>query len=249
MTADFVDEYSDAERYDAEYGGYACDFDFFLDLLDVFRTHPCDILDLGCGTGRLTFKLAENGHHLTGLDGSVEMLARAQEKDGRGRIQWVHGDLRAFGLGKTFDLITMTGNTFQALLSDDDQQIMLDCVKKHMKPGSLFAFNTRNPSLEHIYNTSKFEHWHTFKDGENHAVKVSGRQSYNPQTYIMTYETKRQWSNHETLSFLHIRFTPYDALMTLLKSCGFTILNTYSAWDKSPFTEDSPSMICVCFVV
>ena len=39
------------------------------------------VLDLACGTGTLTWKLAERGFEMIGVDSSAEMLAQAQSKD------------------------------------------------------------------------------------------------------------------------------------------------------------------------
>lgn len=51
------------------------------------------ILDLGCGTGRQTFRLAERGALITGVDQSEGMLNRAREKNGRGTVTFLHFDL------------------------------------------------------------------------------------------------------------------------------------------------------------
>ena len=77
-------------------------------------------------------------------------------------------------------------------------------------------------------------------------VSVFGRQSYNPTTHIMTYETKREYPDFDILSPLQIRFTPYDELVALLESCNLTITNIYGDFNHNPFMENSPSIICVC---
>jgi hypothetical protein len=74
------------------------------------------------------------------------MLTLAQEKSQNLLIEWVHEDIRHFQLNRKFDLITLVGNAFQALLTDDDQTRMWLCVKLHLNPDGIFAFNTRNPN-------------------------------------------------------------------------------------------------------
>ncbi|MBP9692837.1 MAG: class I SAM-dependent methyltransferase [Alphaproteobacteria bacterium] len=53
---DNLEEYSDPLLYDTEYGRYTGDFDLFLNLIETGS-----VLDLACGTGRLTIPLAKKG--------------------------------------------------------------------------------------------------------------------------------------------------------------------------------------------
>ncbi|HST01570.1 MAG TPA: class I SAM-dependent methyltransferase, partial [Usitatibacter sp.] len=45
-----------------------------LDLLSAHLPAACSVLDLGCGTGRLTRPLLERGHSVTAVDNSIDML-------------------------------------------------------------------------------------------------------------------------------------------------------------------------------
>jgi SAM-dependent methyltransferase len=69
------------------------DLDRLLGTLEL-AVGPADhVLDLGCGIGRLTRVLAERAAHVTALDVSPEMLARAQEEHpDLGNVTWVLGD-------------------------------------------------------------------------------------------------------------------------------------------------------------
>lgn len=65
------------------------------------------ILDVGCGTGRHSHRLARAGAVVTGVDYSEGMLAKAEAKPGAGAIRWVRHDLAAplpFGEGE-FDRV------------------------------------------------------------------------------------------------------------------------------------------------
>jgi trans-aconitate methyltransferase len=127
------------------------------------------------------------------------MLDLARQKSEGLSIQWIQGDIREFDLKQTFDLIVMTGNSFQALLTTEDQMRMLVCVKKHLKPGGVFAFNTRNPSKNDLKTISEFEWWHDFQDEKGETVHVNGKQDYNPGLQTVTYTPKRVWPSHETV--------------------------------------------------
>src|SRR4051812_45146368 len=71
---------------------------------DLARRSPGPVLELGCGTGRVSIPVARTGAHLVGIDRSEEMLAHARRRGKRarpkgtnavGRLSWIRGDIRA----------------------------------------------------------------------------------------------------------------------------------------------------------
>ena len=58
---------------------------------------------------------------------------------------FLDGDARTFKSEKRFSMIYLTGNAFQAFLSDEDQNCLLKTVYMHLKPNGIFAFETHNP--------------------------------------------------------------------------------------------------------
>src|SRR5690625_1478732 len=65
------------------------------------------IVDLGCGTGEITIRLAEKGFQLTGVDLSAHMLSHAQQKSTNIKpIRWINQDIRQLNGFKHVDLFT-----------------------------------------------------------------------------------------------------------------------------------------------
>jgi SAM-dependent methyltransferase len=238
-----LEEYADPDLYDAEYGSYQGDFDLYLNLIN-----GGDVLDLACGTGRLTIPFAEKGLKAVGLDASQAMLARVQGKSKNLLIEWVHRDIRDFQLNHKFDLITLAGNAFQALPSNEDQERMLLCVRGHLKPSGIFAFNTRNPTPNDMRTTADYEFWHDFIDPGGQLVKVYGKQTYHPSTDIVCYTTKRIWSDAETITDIELRFTSLETLEVNLEKLGFDVMNRYGDFHKNPYSDTSENIILVCRV-
>ena len=77
------------------------------------------MLELACGTGRVTIPLAESGINITGVDISESMLSHAQAKTKEKEvdIEWIKADCRNFHLNKKFNLIVFPFNTI-AILHD-----------------------------------------------------------------------------------------------------------------------------------
>lgn len=241
MKKNLTDEYEDPHIYDAEYGSYREDMPFFLNLRS-----KGDVLDLACGTGRLTIPLAKKGCRVIGLDTTLAMLARARKNATGVDINWVHGDMTQFALDQSFDLITLAGNSFQALLTEKEQYKLFTCVKKHLKPAGIFAFDTRNPLAYELISTSEFEQWHSFEDADGKLVAVYGQQTYDKTSQIITYTTKRVWHDHETLSTIQLRYASLEHITCLIQKSGMTLLNAYGDHQNNAYTENSPSIVVVC---
>jgi len=104
------------------------------------------VLELGCGTGRLSIPIARAGVALVGVDRSSPMLARAQRKarslrsrrDGRrrGRLRLVRGDIRALPFsGRRFSLVLAPYGVLQSLIRPRDLSAALASVARVIAPG------------------------------------------------------------------------------------------------------------------
>jgi SAM-dependent methyltransferase len=112
------------------------------------------VLELGCGTGRILFPIAEAGRDVVGLDASADMLAIAGEKlarrapDLRSRVQLVRGDMRDFALARRFALVTIPYRAFLHNLSVEDQRRTLARVRDHLAPDGRLVFNVFDPKVQ-----------------------------------------------------------------------------------------------------
>lgn len=237
-----LEEYRDPINYDLEFGGEINKYNFYLELA---KSNPGEVLELACGTGLTTIPLSKSGITITGIDISSAMLEYARVKAQGLPVTFSEGDARTFESEKRFSMIYLTGNAFQAFLSDEDQIALLRTVYKHLKPNGIFAFETRNPKGTDL-SSQEETIWGEFIDKDGINVKVSGMQSYDARNHIMHWITFRDWGYKKTTSRIACRFTDNDTLKSLLTSHGFSIENQYSDWDKTLFSPLSSSIISVC---
>jgi 2-polyprenyl-3-methyl-5-hydroxy-6-metoxy-1,4-benzoquinol methylase len=114
------DLYKHPEEYDREHLGDEEDVGFYLSLSR--RLAPRKVLEVGCGTGRITLPLAQIGFDLVGLDNQPEMLQKAEERrlqapsEIRQRIQFIEGDMRTWSDGSDFDLILIPASSITHVL-------------------------------------------------------------------------------------------------------------------------------------
>ena len=112
------------------------------------------VLELGAGTGRIAWPLAEAGFEATGLDLSPAMLRRAEAKGQRypaavrERIRFVAGDMADFQLDQTFALVIIAYRSFQALIKPEDQRRSLTCIHRHLEPGGRLIMDLFDPRLD-----------------------------------------------------------------------------------------------------
>ena len=112
------------------------------------------LLELGCGTGRISLPLARAGVRLVGVDRSAHMLARALRRAttvqakrqghgrARGRLRLVRADIRVLPFRpELFSTVIAPYGILQSLLRDSDLQATLDSVRTVLKPGGLFGLD------------------------------------------------------------------------------------------------------------
>lgn len=155
------DSWGDAELYELETADEPdFDFDYWQGLVRELR--PRRVLELACGTGRLSVPLALAGlsaredFELVGLDSSEPFLARAREQVDaqpeavRAAVRFQLGDMRDFALEGTFDLIAMPFNALAYLYNAHDQLAALTTARRHLAADGRLAFDLLAPRLDYL---------------------------------------------------------------------------------------------------
>ena len=127
-----------ARLYDA-FDGPRVDLNLYLGI--AAELEAASVLDVGCGTGSLAVMLASSGRTVVGVDPALASLEIARAKESR--VTWIHGDATTLP-ALSVDLATMTGNVAQVFLGDD-WEATLRGVRRALKPGGHFVFETRRP--------------------------------------------------------------------------------------------------------
>src|SRR5687767_5211423 len=97
-----------AAGYDAEHASTPVtveDIPFYVGLAQEAAAAGQAVLELGCGTGRVTLPIAEAGVEVVGVDSAPAMLDVARQKAaGRENPRWVEADMTSFRLDQRFGL-------------------------------------------------------------------------------------------------------------------------------------------------
>lgn len=252
--------YDDIPGYGALYDGvpaYAARGDVAFYREEALRANG-PVLEVGCGTGRVLLPTARSGVNITGLDGSLEMLARCrthlaeESAETQSRVTLHQGDATAFDLHEKFALITAPFRVLQMLTTIDEQLGLVGSVARHLAPGGRFVFDVYNPRYDLLLQdrTQEQEEVPTtvLPDGRTlrRTVRVprvrmtdqvnelelfyyvADREGATPKRYVHAFEMR--W-------FLRAE------LVHLLARVGLMVTNVWGDFDRSAYADASRELI------
>lgn len=138
------------------YTGFAALYDSFMEnipydqwtaaIIDILKVHGISdgiVLDLGCGTGVMTRKLAQAGYDMIGVDLSYDMLQEAQLKEAEDSlgILYLCQDMREFELYGTVRACICACDSINYLTSIQDLVTCFKLVNNYLDPSGLFIFD------------------------------------------------------------------------------------------------------------
>ena len=196
------------------------------------------VLDLGCGSGRMTVELARRGYDMVGVDSSPEMLTVARESaEASGlaeRCLWLMQDMCDFELYGTVEAVVCCLDTLNHLTSYRDLRKMLSLVHNYLVPGGLFLFDVNSrEKFEAVYADNAY----TFASDNAFCI---WQNEYDPKTHIadfyvtlFTEEADGRYVRSEELT--RERMYPTPMLLRELRKAGFTPLSV----GDQPYTRSA----------
>lgn len=140
---------SSADFYDLDFTKtHYDDVEFYLDLV---KQHGNEVLELCCGTGRITIPIAKNNISITAIDISKEMLSifrqklKQEQEEVSSRISIIESDMTNFSLDKKFNCILIPFHSFQALTDTSQISQALKTIFHHLTDEGVFILNLFRP--------------------------------------------------------------------------------------------------------
>ena len=241
--------YKDGFHYDLINKPITEDIPFYLSQI---RRYGDPVLELACGTGRITIPIADAGFEIIGLDMSASMLRQAKRKADERRItiEWVKADCREFDLNKKFSVIFIPFNSIAHIHDLESIEALFGSVKKHLKDGGKFIIDAFVPKLEYLVrNPEKRYPVAKYQDpyGKGKMV-VTETNVYDNDTQINRIKWYSKLSNKqdEVVEELNMKMYYPQELDLLLHYNGFVIDHKFGNYDSSPFVSASPKQLIIC---
>lgn len=212
--------------------------------------HSGQILELGCGTGRILIPLALNGHRVVGLDNDRGMLTVLYDHvygTDCSDISIFQADFTKFRLASRFSLIFMPCNTFSTLTADARQSV-LEGALRHLAPKGIFAVSLPNPRLlKRLPDRAEIEAEAEFShplDGE--PVIVSSAWEKRKHQFIVHWYYDHLLPDgiiqRVSVQVKHL-LTSAQTYIDEMRTAGFTSFQQYGDYDRSPYMRQSPQLI------
>ncbi len=192
-----------------------------------------EVLDLGCGTGAMTFPLRELGYDMIGLDISYEMLAVARETAdslGADDILWLCQDMRRFELYGTVQGAVCALDGINHLCGIRDLDSCLRLLHNYTEPGGVFVFDVNTPK--------KFATFYGDNDYilEDEDVMCCWQNSYDKRRgictfYLTVFEKNSDGSWRRTDTEQRERCYTRRKLENALESAGFEVCGFFGDFD------------------
>ena len=239
------------------YTSFASVYDLFMDnvpyeewcafLCKILAQHGITdgpILDLGCGTGKMTRLMSEQGYDMTGIDNAAEMLQIAAMEPGEVPILYQLQDMQDLELDGCVRAVYSVCDCVNYVLDEEELQQAFSRVHEYLEEDGAFIFDVNTSYkytkllAENTFAESRDEGsfiWDNYYD-EEERINEYDLTLFIPEgdeLYRRYTETHYQ-RNYET-----------ETLLKLLKNAGFTDICVYDDYTDAPLCEMSERAVFV----
>lgn len=244
---DCLELYEDAEFYDVEFAARDLEIPFFR---KHARQSGGPVLEVACGTGRLTLPIARDGVDITGLDVSRPMLEQARRNAASAglSIEWMEQDCRAMCVDKTFALIFSATNAMQHLPDTESANRFLRSARRLLRPGGQLILDVFNPAPAKLARPGTVRYVQkTITTPTGETIQVEAASEYHSATQVLSFQLFYIQSGR-TLRTKRVNMRCFfpEELLSLCRTNGFEIVTRFGNYDESTFADDSPKQVVIC---
>lgn len=198
------------------------------------------LMELGCGTGKVTEMFYDRGYKMVGLDLSADMLGIAMDK-GRskdGEILYLLQDMTEMELYGTFDAFYSIGDSMNYILEPESLTRVFSLVNNYLELGGVFIFDLKTQYLfEEIMADN------TFADDREEISFIWDNYYYEEEKineYGVNIFLRGEDGRYDKFMETHYQKAySVDEIKEMIEASGLTFVAVYDAFTKDAPKEDS----------
>ena len=232
-----VAEFYDALNADFDYRAYAS---YIVGQIKANEKIDSSLLlDLACGTGKMTFLLREYGYDMTGVDISEEMLGVARDicyDKGIDDVLLLCQGMQNFELYGTVDACVCCLDSLNYLTKTDDLEKCLSLVHNYLIPDGVFIFDINTPyRFENVYAQNAY-----ILECDN--ALLAWQNDYNKKSklckfYLSLFEENEDGSYTRSDEIQTEKCYSKKQILSLLEKTGFEVISIHGDFDGTPATD------------
>ncbi|MBQ3062004.1 MAG: class I SAM-dependent methyltransferase [Lachnospiraceae bacterium] len=195
------------------------------------------VLDLGCGTGKLTRRLKAKGYDMIGIDNSEDMLSIAREKSDDG-ILYLMQDMREFELYGTVNAVISICDCINYITEKEDLLQVFKLVNNYLEKNGVFIFD-----LNTEYKYSQIIGDSVIADNRENESFIWENTYYEEEKineYEVTLFIKKDSGLYEKHVETHYqRAYSLKEIKGLLQKAGMEFITSYDAFTNEPVRNNS----------
>jgi SAM-dependent methyltransferase len=245
--------YERPRYYDHAFRAHRADVLFYAKLA---KKHRGPVLELGAGTGRVTFGIAKAGVDVVAVDRAPSMLEHARVRleklppAVRGHVTFHKADLRSLRLRRRFPLVLAPFNLFMHLYTREDVERALATVTRHLAPRGRLALDVLMPDLGTLRrDPSRMYRCRPVYDPSDDAHHAYGESfDYDPVSQVQTVKMHFQRLDRpeiDRITPLSLRFYFPQELPALLHYNGFVVEQQFGDFAEGPLSAHSEHQVLI----
>ena len=238
------------------YTSFARVYDMFMDnvpyevwgryIVEKLRANGIDsgyVVDLGCGTGKLTTLLADAGYDMIGIDNSFDMLDMALEREDD-RILYLMQDMREFELYGTVSAVVSVCDSVNYITEEEELEEVFRLVNNYLDPKGIFIFDFNTK-----YKYQKVLGDRTIAEKRDECSFIWDNYYYEDEEmneYELTLFIQEKGNLYRKFEEVHLqRAYTLEQMIRLVKKSGLEFVTAYDAFTREQPTDTSERIYMV----
>lgn len=241
-----------ARYYDAEHTDKTDDLLMYSRLIEQYDG---PVLDIGCGTGRVMFHIAQEGMEAHGIDSEEAMLDRARFKLDmfphlRGKLRFYQGDVLSIDLEQSYRMALLSYNSLMHFHEQSEQIALLKRLRGWIASDGLLVIDL--PNAGEAFSSQEGDNItleRTFLEVESgHLVMQQATSYLDRVTQLMHVnwiydEIDGDGVVRRTVAPVVFRYFFYPEVKLLLQLTGYEVEAVYGDTDEGPFEDGCERMV------